>query len=400
MNGQRIGHVLIGVSMVLLLLAGLGGVATAQQPDARPTVQPRATATAPIPGGGGAIAPAETGTSCASLYGTALNWGFGNQGDIGLHLSDGGWHADAVTAGDGRYNFGNLGSGVGILTVDPGALPLTPMVNHAAVRLLCGVAVQANIGLYSGDVRPTPPAYLLWQPDAADIAPGQRLTLTLTVRNTLPNPISNVILTDLFPAGLSIEGAQASQGTVEVLEGRMLTVLLGTVASGGEEAVTVTVQAAETLSAGAELSNVATLFYAESAADQSAVTVRVGGSPSPGGTEPAMTVAGEGGAVVYTVKEGDTLYEIAPQFGVTAEEIMAANGITNPRRLQIGQQLIIPAGAGAAEALAQATAETTESPPPETLPVTGLGVSVSFAAILLAIVALLSRGVRSIKRRP
>ena len=400
MNGQRIGHVLTGVGLALLLLAGLGGVATAQQPDARPTVQPRATATAPIPGGGGAIAPAESGTSCASLYGTALNWGFGNQGDIGLHLNDGGWHADTVTAGDGRYNFGNLGSGVGILTVDPGALPLTPMVNHIAVRLLCGVAVQANIGLYSGDVRPTPPAYLSWQPEAAAIAPGQRLTLRLTIHNTLPNPISSVILTDLFPAGVSIQSAQASKGTVEVLEERMLTVLVGTVDAGGEETVTVVVQAGEGFSAGEGVRNVATLFYAESAADQAAVMLTAGGGETAAAeAAPPLNVSGEAGTVVYTVREGDILYEIAPQFGVTAEEIMAANGITDPHRLQIGQQLIIPA-AGAGGALAQATSETTEGPPPETLPVTGLGVSFSFAAILLAVLALLGRGARSIKRRP
>ena len=398
MNGQRISHVLIGVGMVLMLLAGWGGVATAQQPDARPTVQPRATTTPSFPGGGGAIAPAETGASCASLYGTAINWGFGNQGDIGLHLSDGGWHADTVTADDGRYNFGNLGSGVGILTVDPGALPLTPMVNHIAVRLLCGVAVQANIGLYSGTERPIPPAYLSWQPAAANIAPGQSLTLTLTIHNTLPNPISNVILTDLFPTGLTIERASASKGEVEVLEGRMLTVLVGMVDAGGEETVTVAIRADEGLAAGSEQSNVATLFYAESAADQSAVTLRVGGSSAAAETEPAMTVSGGEGTRVYTVQEGDILYELAPQFGVTAEEIMAANGITDPHRLQIGQQLIIPAGAG--EQLAQAAPETTEGPPPDTLPVTGLGVSVSFAAILLAVIALLGRGARSIKRRP
>jgi len=45
---------------------------------------------------------------------------------------------------------------------------------------------------------------------------------------------------------------------------------------------------------------------------------------------------------VYVVQSGDTLLAIAAQFGVTAEAIQEANGIVDPRRLQIGQELIIP----------------------------------------------------------
>lgn len=46
--------------------------------------------------------------------------------------------------------------------------------------------------------------------------------------------------------------------------------------------------------------------------------------------------------VVYTVQRGDTLLAIAAQFGVSAEAIQTANGVLDPRRLQIGQQLVIP----------------------------------------------------------
>ena len=44
----------------------------------------------------------------------------------------------------------------------------------------------------------------------------------------------------------------------------------------------------------------------------------------------------------YKVQRGDTPAYIASQFGITAEELMAANGITNPSALQVGQELIIP----------------------------------------------------------
>lgn len=53
------------------------------------------------------------------------------------------------------------------------------------------------------------------------------------------------------------------------------------------------------------------------------------------------TVAGGGGRT-YTAEAGDTLSAIADQFGVTVEELMEANGITDPTSLEIGQVLVIP----------------------------------------------------------
>ena len=46
--------------------------------------------------------------------------------------------------------------------------------------------------------------------------------------------------------------------------------------------------------------------------------------------------------VIYAIKQGDTLIPIARQFGVTVQEIIDANGIADPRRLRIGQEIIIP----------------------------------------------------------
>jgi len=45
---------------------------------------------------------------------------------------------------------------------------------------------------------------------------------------------------------------------------------------------------------------------------------------------------------VYVVQAGDTLFAIAQQYGVLMEAIAAANGLSNPNRLAVGQQLIIP----------------------------------------------------------
>ncbi len=46
--------------------------------------------------------------------------------------------------------------------------------------------------------------------------------------------------------------------------------------------------------------------------------------------------------LVYVVKKGDTLLAIARQYGLTVSDVQSANGIADPRRLHIGQELIIP----------------------------------------------------------
>jgi LysM repeat protein len=44
----------------------------------------------------------------------------------------------------------------------------------------------------------------------------------------------------------------------------------------------------------------------------------------------------------YTVKSGDTLYDIARTFGTTVAAIKALNGISDASRLHVGQVLLIP----------------------------------------------------------
>lgn len=45
---------------------------------------------------------------------------------------------------------------------------------------------------------------------------------------------------------------------------------------------------------------------------------------------------------IHTVRRGDTLSVLARRYGSSVSTIMAANGIRNPRRLRIGQKLVIP----------------------------------------------------------
>lgn len=45
---------------------------------------------------------------------------------------------------------------------------------------------------------------------------------------------------------------------------------------------------------------------------------------------------------IHVIAQGDTLSYLAQQYGVSVDEIMKANGITDPNLLSIGQKLIIP----------------------------------------------------------
>lgn len=49
------------------------------------------------------------------------------------------------------------------------------------------------------------------------------------------------------------------------------------------------------------------------------------------------------GYTQYTVKSGDTLYKLAQQYGVSLDSLLTANPGVDPRSLQIGQKLCVPA---------------------------------------------------------
>lgn len=88
-----------------------------------------------------------------------------------------------------------------------------------------------------------------------------------------------------------------------------------------------------------------------------AIQAAAGGAPVPmqrplalmGQRPAAMAPATSGGG--YTVQKGDTLWDLARKNGTTVEAIAQASGISNPNKIGIGQQLVIP-GASVAAALA------------------------------------------------
>lgn len=64
--------------------------------------------------------------------------------------------------------------------------------------------------------------------------------------------------------------------------------------------------------------------------------------PSEGEVPPPETLPPPSGTVIHTVQPGETLFRIATQYGLTVNELAAANTITDPTRIFVGQQLVLP----------------------------------------------------------
>lgn len=78
------------------------------------------------------------------------------------------------------------------------------------------------------------------------------------------------------------------------------------------------------------------------------------------GEETPDIAAEEGESVVHTVQAGQGLIEIATLYGISVEEIMAANGLSPQDIIRIGQQLIIPGVTQRDIAIAQGNVHTVQ----------------------------------------
>jgi len=77
------------------------------------------------------------------------------------------------------------------------------------------------------------------------------------------------------------------------------------------------------------------IVAATEAAAPTAVIPTLTPTPSPSPTPVAE-------AIVHVVQQGDSLWVLGAHYGVSAQAIADANGLTDPDRLAIGQRLIIP----------------------------------------------------------
>jgi LysM repeat protein len=75
---------------------------------------------------------------------------------------------------------------------------------------------------------------------------------------------------------------------------------------------------------------------------------------------PTITLPPTPTPVTYTVQSGDTLFSIAIDLDIPADALMAANGLTDPDKLSVGQVLLVPSLEEAQALIPTATPRPTE----------------------------------------
>lgn len=78
-------------------------------------------------------------------------------------------------------------------------------------------------------------------------------------------------------------------------------------------------------------------------------TLRPTSTPAPYTPAPTATPTLTPTPIIYVIRKGDTPLGIAQHFGVSLRDLQETNGITDPRTLRVGQELIIPIEAGPGE---------------------------------------------------
>ncbi len=196
----------------------------------------------------------------------------------------------------------------------------------------------------------------------ARIDPGKVPTATLPAN--LPEP--------LIINGVPTRAPQVSGSTYTVVSGDSLSAIADKLGTTVEELMAANDLTSNDLAVGQVLKIPASSSpTSEATASPTASRAK---TPTPGAetpTEapavtatPGATATRAAGQTEYTVKSGDNANDIALQFGITVEELAAANHTTVEalRSLQVGDVLIIPAASGT-----PAPAETPT--PPEDTPV-------------------------------
>ena len=81
----------------------------------------------------------------------------------------------------------------------------------------------------------------------------------------------------------------------------------------------------------------------DAAAGDAAVTDETGGTDAAGTEDEVPAVVDEVPTqIIHEVQSGDTLFDIANTYDISAEAIIAVNALVDPDRLEVGQKLIIP----------------------------------------------------------
>lgn len=176
--------------------------------------------------------------------------------------------------------------------------------------------------------------------DAGFITVGQELVIPVPQGNVTPTATPTV-----RPTSTVASGATAVQPTASATQA-------GTDSGGGPTGVTGNPPGTHIVQAGETLFRIAVLYNTtvETLATMNNIT-----NPNliPAGTilkvpvinatqVPATPVGGTGGPFTHVVQAGENIFRIGLRYNITVTQLAAANGLTNPNIIYVGQVLVIP----------------------------------------------------------
>jgi LysM repeat protein len=143
----------------------------------------------------------------------------------------------------------------------------------------------------------------------------------------------------------------------------------------------------------------------------SATTVKPGASTAKPGatTEPASTLPPTAPPTTvqmaeYAIASGDTMSGIAKKFGVTMQALLAANNLTDPNLVRVGQKIKVPVAPAAATTLppvgvtgtfppagAVTVAPVTQPPPPKSATTIDDGSSPQTSIVTITVIVTIPR---------
>jgi uncharacterized repeat protein (TIGR01451 family) len=183
---------------------------------------------------------------------------------------------EKVTNEVGEYAF-DLSTANGVLNVvPPSGSQLKPVTRDVAVQTRTGVETMVNLGV-SPNGSGTPPLIPLVKVSPASVRAGDPLTITVMVKNTLPEQISRTMVTMWLPEGLAPVRISSSTGN-PYFSDNLAVVELGRLDVGSGALVEIVAQADHSGALGSALQNTVSLFYVEEVAAQAQAQGGLNGS--------------------------------------------------------------------------------------------------------------------------
>lgn len=151
--------------------------------------------------------------------------------------------------------------------------------------------------------------------------------------------------------GVEEKDLRAANDNIELRAGRILRVPPRSIVAVEPEEMKLLRQGSVVLEMPADELRDAPMVETAAASQNSAVLVRPGVRPVDATPEPvrhevtppkAVAVQEKPASRSYTVKSGDTFWKIAQAHGTTPNAVMKANKISDPKKLKIGMQLVVP----------------------------------------------------------